>query len=301
MTGSGLIIPDYAIPDAVMVAHYRCDILPVLEGIAAAVSHHCGVILLSQDEAFSRAFVERMERPGRFAILTAPYDTPWIRDRSPVAVRTGGGVRWLRPRVEDMGRPADDALFARLCAVPVEPVPLSCLPRGNMVAGADGLMLVTRDVLRVNGLRRKDLDAYSSPLGIRTWLVFTGFAREQTGHADVHVRVLDAHLYALAWNLSVKADRARMVRLEEAIVRHDPKARILRIPIRSRGKRYASLVNWIQIGRRIVAPRFAETPEQDMIRMRDTLGAEGFSVEFVSSPTAHLGGALHCLSASIFV
>ncbi len=295
------IIADYAFPAAVMVPHCRCDLIEILENIAKAVSPHCGVILLSEDQEFSQAFLETTDHPDHFSIITAPYDTPWIRDRSPVAVKCGHNVRWLRPVVENMGRPNDDVLFKLISANKHDCVPLGVLPQGNMVAGQDGLMLVTRDILKANHLNRNDLKKYNQNLGVSKWLVFTGFAKETTGHADVHIRVLEKHLYAVAWNLSVKQDRQRIQRLTDMLQKYDDKARIIKIPIRSRGQKYASLVNWIQLGQKIIAPKFDETPQSDIEQTENILNKHGFDVDFVYSPTSHLGGSLHCLTASIFV
>lgn len=301
MKNQTCIVADYTFPAAVMIPHCRCDLIELLENIAKAVSFHCGVILLSEDAGYTKKFIETTDHPDHFSIVTAPYDTPWIRDRSPVAVKCGNNIRWLNPIVEKMGRPNDDVLFKLISASNNDCVPLGVLPQGNMVAGQGGLMLVTLDILKANHLTYKNLKQYNQNLGVSNWLVFTGFAKETTGHADVHVRVLAKHLYAVAWNQSVKQDRQRMQRLIEMLLRHDEKAEIIKIPIRSRGHKYASLVNWIQLGKNIIVPQFDETPRSDREQTKKLLNEHGFEVEFIYSPTSHLGGSLHCLTASIFV
>ena len=301
MSTSGTVIPDYRMPDAVMVPHYRGDLTSLLEEIATRVSRHAGVILLSGDTRFSKAFVAGQAHPRHFHIVGAPFDTPWIRDRSPVAIRDRDGVRWCIPRSNIAGRPHDDRLFHAICTARHPVIPIEHLPHGNLVAGPGGVMLVTRDALAANRIRLTDLEACGPLLGVRRWLVFSGFANETTGHADVHVRFLSPRLAAVAWNLSVKADRARAQRLIDQIGDCLPKVKVLQIPIRSRGMRYASLVNWIQLGRRLVLPRYDLTPAEDIETTNRMLREHGFHCEWIYSPTLALGGSLHCLTASVFV
>lgn len=298
---TGTIIPDYQVPDAIMVPHYQSDITPLLEEIATRVSKYCGVILLSNDQAFTQAFIRTKNNPAHFSVVTARFDSPWIRDRSPIAIKTARGIRWSIPRSDTTDRPNDNRLFARICSTPRDRSPVSFLPQGNIVTGARGLALVSQDVLQDNDLCLTDLDSYSQPLGIKHWLIFRNFTREQTGHADVHVRVLRPRLIAVAWNLSLKRDRETTTKLIKKIQHFDRGIRVVKIPIRSKGKQYASLVNWLQIGKRLLVPRYPITEAADIEETQNLLQKNGFKVEFIYSPTLEYSGSLHCLTASIFV
>ena len=81
---------------------------------------------------------------------------------------------------------------------------------------------------------------------------------------------------------------------------HLPRVKFLRLPLRRAGTHYASLVNWVQIGQQLIAPRYPVTPRTDIEQASAALGGEGFAVQFLATPTLHWGGAIHCLTASIF-
>ncbi|MDQ7048937.1 MAG: agmatine deiminase family protein [Enterobacterales bacterium] len=294
------LVADYAHPDAIMVPHYCCDITPLLENIAGCIASRCGVILLSQEPSFSQAFIQTQQHPQHFTIITANLDTPWIRDRSPIAIQGESAIRWCNPAVEDMDRPLDDKLFGKITKNRLTPSPLNYLAQGNLVGAWDGLAFSTSAMLTKNQLSRPQLDAYKMPLGINHWIIFSGFANEITAYADVHIRILKPNLIAVAWNLSVKADQASMQRLINKIEKRLPQTKIIKIPIRSRGKHYASLVNWIQIGEHLLIPRFNLTQQQDIVQTKRLLVQQGFSCEFIYSPTLDMAGSLHCLTASIF-
>lgn len=298
---TGTIVPDYRVPAAIMVPHYYSEITPLLEEIAIRLSRYCGVILLSSDKAFTQSFIAARKNKSRYTVISAPFDTPWIRDRSPVAISTSKGIRWTIPRVPMTDRPKDNRLFTRVCAVPYEISPFAFLPQGNIVAGPRGLVMVSKEVMLDNKLDMTDLDSYAESLGVKRWLLFNNFKNEQTGHADVHVRVLKPKLFAVAWNLSIKQDRIRAEQLIKKIKQYDKGIQVLKIPIRSRGAQYASLVNWIQIGRRLLLPRYDLTKAVDITATRKLLHRHGFSVEFIYSPTLQYSGSLHCLTASIFI
>ncbi len=298
---SGVIVPDYAVPDALMVPHYPPASLPLLEAVAIAAARHVGVILLSNHPAGTHAFIARQPDPERFSVVGADYDTPWIRDRSPIVVRESGGVRWVLPKMQDMKRGRDDALFETLSAVPTRPAPL-VIAQGNLVAGPEGLAISTARVMTDNGFGDiAELAPAAAELGIGRWIVIPHFREEPSGHADVHVRLLAPDLAAVAWNAGDGGDRAVAEWVERELAASLPAARLLRIPLRRDGKRFASLVNWIQIGRELLIPRFEATPDADVVEARRVLEAEGFRCEFIASPTDELGGSLHCLTASIFV
>jgi len=284
-----------------MLAHYACDLTPLLEQIAIMAAKTVGVILLSPDRAFTDAFVATQARPDHFSIVTAPLDSPWIRDRSPIAIREGGSIRWCVPRWAYESRPNDTELFSLIAAQEHPPAPIDYLPQGNLVAGRNGVVFVSRSLLKKNQLTARDMLRHNEILGVRQWLVFDSFSREPTGHADIHVRVLKPKLYAVAWNLSSTRDQKKAERLIAMIGDYDAGAEVLRIPIRSNKSQYASVLNWLQLGRRLLIPRYSLTPAEDVKTITAQLQAHGFRCEYLYSPTLDIQGSIHCLTASIFV
>lgn len=283
-----------------MVPHYNAALIGLLEQIATAASESIGVILLSGDPARSRAFVARQKRPERFSIVAASYDTPWIRDRAPIVVREKGRFEWILPRMIDANRPLDDRLFETIVARGSRPAPLA-IAQGNLVAGPRGIALSTSRVLHENGIAAVQLEAIAPALGIREWIVFEPFPDEPTGHADVHARFLSADLMAVAWHPSDPALQQRALTIERRVNAVAPGIRSLRIPLARQGDRYASLVNWIQIGKELLMPVYEMTEKDHEAETTTLLGKEGFRVHPIHSPTVELGGSLHCLSASVFV
>lgn len=295
------IIPDYEKPAAVMVAHFQCDLTPLLESIATAAAKTVGVILVTPDREFTNAFVAAQPNPDHFSIVTAPIDSPWIRDRSPIAIKRGKDIRWCVPQWEYESRPNDTVLFQRICAEQHSLTPIAYLPQGNLVTGHSGLAFMSKSILKKNDLKAAQLTQFNSALGVRDWIVFDAFTRESTGHADVHVRVLKRHLYAVAWNLTSKRDRDKSEKIIAAVEQHDEKAEILKIPIRSKSSQYASTVNWLQLGNRLLIPRYSITPAEDVTQIDRLLAEYGFNTEFIYSPTLHIQGSIHCLTGSIYV
>ena len=283
-----------------MVPHYDASLIGLLENIATAASEWIGVILLSGDPEFSQAFVARQRHPQRFTIVTAPYDTPWIRDRAPIAVRDDGVVGWILPRMIEADRPFDDKLFATISTRPLRPAPLA-IAQGNLVAGPAGIGLSTSRVLHENRLDANAIAALAPSLGMRRWIVFEPFPDEPTGHADVHVRFIRADLMAVAWHPDDQRLQGHAREIEATVKAVRPGMRSIRIPLARQGSRYASLVNWIQIGRNLLLPTYELTPAGALEETRRMLAEEGFRVRALPSPTLALGGSLHCLTASIFV
>ena len=283
-----------------MVPHYQCDVCPCLEQIASTVSQVCGVILLSSDREFTESFIATQNNPDHFTIVTAPLDTPWIHDRSPIALKTSTGFEWISPNAGMPERKHDNKLFDLISANPIHKPPIKHIAHGNLIAGAKGLAFATRQILIENKLSLGELNNHKHSMGISHWEVFPEFKNEQSGHADVHVRVLKPKLFAVAWNLSVKNDREKINKLINQIKKIQPGATVLKIPVRSKGKLYASLVNWIQIGKHLIIPRFPMTKQTDVIATKCLLEKYGFKVKFIYSPTTEQYGSLHCLTASIF-
>lgn len=295
-------LPDYSKPDAIMVPHYKCSITPLLEEIVQSIAPLCGVILLSPCRTLSEEFVAMQNYSHHYSVITASFDTPWIRDRSPFAIATENGIVWCLPQVGIMdGRPYDDVLFSQICSNATFLSPIDFLPQGNMVVGDEGVTFVTDQVLILNQINISQLNMQKEKLGVKKWIVFSGFENEVTGHADVHVRSLGPKLIAVAWNLSSEDDRKTIQSLIDKIRIYDKSINILRIPIRSSGKKYASLVNWIQIGSHIIIPRYDLTTKEDINDTTKLFEKYHFTVEYIYSPTLEEGGSLHCLSASIYV
>jgi agmatine/peptidylarginine deiminase len=283
------------------VPHYHSTILDVLEGIATFAARVIGVVLLSRDPDLTRAFVAAQPHPERFSVVTAPYDTPWLRDRSPFAVRVGNGHRWLVTRLHPMERPLDEVLFTRISRRPLDEVPI-VLPQGNVVAGPGGVTITTRRVLDDNrDADEATLKAAMRRLGVRRWIVSRTFAGETTGHADVYARFLHTRLLAVAWSETLAADREVAGELEARVRGALPDIEVLKLPLRSEGPLYASPLNWVHVGRTLLVPRYPLTPPADVDAIQGALGRRGFRVDFVESPTLEFGGSLHCLTASVYV
>jgi agmatine/peptidylarginine deiminase len=284
-----------------MVPHYRSTILSVLEGIAAFAARVIGVVLLSSDPEFTRAFVATQPHPERFSVVTAPFDSPWLRDRSPVAVRDRRRYRWAATQLNPMNRPLDDVLFSRISRPPLDAVPI-VLAHGNIVAGPRGVALTTDRVLADNPAHDvASLTAAVGRLGIRRWVIVKSFAGEMTGHTDVYARFLRPGLLAVAWSETLAADRDVAADIETRVRDVLPGIEIIRLPMRSEGHHYASPLNWVQVGRTLLVPRYALTPPDDTDRIARSLRAAGFTSQFIASPTEEYGGSLHCLTASIYV
>jgi Fe-S-cluster containining protein len=300
--GDRIAMPDYECPDALMIPHGTDDPGGLLSQCAVTAAQEVGVILLTTAPAEARAFVERQPVPRRYSIVTAEMDTGWIRDRAPFPVTTANGCEWILPRVlaDPDQRPADTVLFEKISARP----PAHCprfLSGGNLVAGPQGLAFSTLQVLAENNCQHvAELHDAARLLGIRRWILFAPFHEELSGHADVHVRCLAPDLFAVAWSRSREDDRMIAEELQAVIETTVPGACCLRIPMRSDGSHYASPVNWVQLGRALLVPRFPMTPQEDVDEIEALLGAQGFQVRFLHSPTQQFGGSLHCLTASIY-
>ena len=121
----------------------------------------------------------------------------------------------------------------------------------------------------------------------------------------VHAKAIsanpDADLVAVAWHPEDPALQQVAREIEHRVKALRPATRSLRIPLARDGDRYASLVNWIQVGRNLLLPVYGMTPPDALAQATGLLAEEGFRVHPLPSPTLALGGSLHCLTASIFV
>jgi agmatine/peptidylarginine deiminase len=299
-----VLVTDYRRPAALLV--------PFLPGsdpfdeplrmLAEIASRHVGVLLLARERKSAEEFVRATGRNARFRILTAPFDTPWVRDCAPLAVARRGGFDWIFPKVTlPPDRTFDASLFAALTRRTVGTAPVFAA-QGNLVAGPRGIALSSRTVLIENDIGPDfDFRPAKRALGIRRWLFFPTFTRELTGHADVYARFLSPRLLAVAESRSEKDDQRIASLIESAVRRELPDVKTIRLPLRSDGDAYASPVNWVQLGRRLLIPRYPLTTRRDVSTIAERLGRAGFVTEFIPCDTLSQGGALHCLSASIYV
>ena len=298
--GRRVIIPDYRRPQALLVPHYHSTILTMLEAIAEQAANFSGVILLSQDTALSDAFVASCSSPELFHVISAPFDTPWLRDRSPIAVKQGDQVHWVLPRLDTDDRPLDEQLFSRIVQKPVEDAAVS-LPHGNLVAGPRGRAVVMLQQAQDETEWREQLQSLNQLLGVRDWILAGGFEQEITGHADVHMRFLGPKLAAVAWNEDNPDDQQCCIALEHALLASLPNLDIIRLPLRSEDGHYASPLNWLQFGKQLLVPRYPLTPAADIRTIEQRLQQAGFKSRFIYSPTLEYAGSLHCLTASLYV
>ena len=299
-----MLVTDYRRPAALLVPFLPgCEPFDEpLRKLAELASRTTGVLLLARERKPAEDFVKATGHPDRFRIRTAPFDTPWVRDCAPLAIARRGGFDWIFPKVTlPPDRTFDASLFAALTRRTVPTAPIYAA-QGNLVAGPRGLVLSSRTVLVENDAGPDyDFRPAKRALGIRRWLFFPAFARELTGHADVYARFLSPRLLAVAESRSIAGDRRIAGQIERAVRREIPGVETIRLPLRSEGEAYASPVNWVQIGRRLLVPRYPLTTARDVRTIANRLGRHGYKVEFITCDTLDKGGALHCLSASIYV
>ncbi len=296
-----MIIPDYALPDALIVPHYNSSIQDTLEGIASAAAEEVGVILLSEDPHMSRRFIDRCDHPERFSIVAAPYDSPWVRDRSPIAVKNGNTCQWVVPAAHMLERENDVRLFQSIAAHTLEPVDL-ILPQGNLVAGADGVAISTTRVLIDNELvSETDLIPYMHSLGIRNWLFLESLKDDTIAHIDCYARFTGPEKMFIALAEDDPDYCRKVTILEDQVKENLPALETVQLPVSMNGEMFNSPLNWIQLNDLLLLPYFPETSISAKKGILNLLRHHGFRVKFIDSPTIEFGGALHCLTASVFV
>jgi hypothetical protein len=69
----------------------------------------------------------------------------------------------------------------------------------------------------------------------------------------------------------------------------------------SESSRYASPLNWIQLGTELLVPHYTLTQQEDIEQTSVLLTKEGFNPTFIKSPTLDTGGSLHYLTTSIYL
>ena len=294
-----VIVPDYLRPDALAVPLFHFDSAETLAAMAEAASAHVGVLLIGPDGPALEAFARETGRPDQFAVLTAEYDSPWLRDRAPVAVREGDTVRQVLPRAEEQERPKDAALFAALLRGTPETVEVQ-LAGGNLVAGPGGVAVSTLRVLSDNGLSDADeLAETARQLGVERWILTDAFPDDISAHTDCMVRFLSERLCAVVR----REDRVELGEITDRLIweltRSVEGLEVMEVPARATGERFDSPVNWVQLGRTVLIPRFG--PEDpNCARTAGLLRVAGFDPVEIPCATKGLGGGLHCLTARIF-
>lgn len=295
-----MLIPDYYPPDALLVPHIDVPLRPVLEAIALAACPYCGVILVSDDPPESRRLARTSPYPEHISIVEACPDTPWMRDLSPVPVAKSDGLHWLRPIPHIEGRERDAALFPSITRMPMEALPYR-MPRGNVVAGPDGLMLSTTRFFSDNDLDpTENLDQLKEQLGVSSMLFFPPLSTDAIAHADCYVRFLSRNCVALAWLPDRPDFQSAMRQLADALRERLTDLSIAWIPVHAGTESLASPLNWIQLGRRLLVPDVPELSPAEKQTLMLILTGHGYEITWLPSPDISLGGSLHCLTASIY-
>lgn len=296
--GAREIVPDYQVPDALCVPLWAFDIRPTLEALAAAAAAHVGVILITPSREDAEAFIAAQPEPGHFGVVLGAYDSPWLRDHAPIAVREAGALHQIRPALPDTGRPNDPALFATILPGAQEVTP-HLLAGGNLVAGPGGLAVSTDNVLTENGLDdAAALGPMARQLGIRDWLIVPRFADDISGHTDLMLRFLSPELCALCTRPDAPEAGRTIAALREALAALRPGLGFLELPAVAGAAGFNSPLNWVQFGRTLLVPEFGADDPFARAR-RERLRAAGFDPVAIPTGTGGLGGALHCLTASI--
>lgn len=294
-----MIVEDYAPPDALCVPVWKFNIQSTLEAIAHLASLDTGVILVGPDPSMLTACAEAAREPDHCAIVTGALDSPWLRDHSPIAAREAGGLRFVMPRRIAGSRPHDAELFGKIFT-PKSTKTAHHLATGNIVAGPDGLCVSTTSVLRDNNLSGPDaLIPDARLLGITDWLFVPPFPDDISRHTDCMIRFLAPDLCAVL----MRRDRAAATDVSYAMIEAMEKARpgieVLPLTAIVKGADFNSPMNWIQLGQRLLIPDFGDgTGFTDTARA--ALTARGYDLCPVPTGTARLGGALRCLTATIF-
>lgn len=294
--GDRQIVADYAFPDALCVAHWQFEIQSVLEDIVRAALDHVGVILVGPDPAGAQAFIAQLDPDAPIGFVAGQIDTPWVRDHSPIAVRVGDRIDWVLARRPEGDRKHDPELFQRILAAPPEQTD-QCVAHGNLVGGDGGFAVSTAAVLIENGITRpQPLRETARQLGIETWVILRPFADDPSAHTDSMVRFLAPGVAAVC----MRTDRPDMTdvsgQMREMLQRARPDLRLLEVPVCSRADSFSSPLNWIQLGTHLIVPEFGPQITADF----HAVEAAGYQINRVAAPLSGLGGAFHCLSASVF-
>lgn len=293
------LVPDYARPDALCVPFWRFRIEATLRQVARRAARHVGVILIGPDRDLAESFIAQEPLGQRMVFVPGGFDTPWLRDHAPLAVEGPDGLRLFRPRRPETSRQHDAQLFAQILAAPSTETPIH-IAGGNIVAGAHGLAVSTYDLV---GENETDNAAIMAPVaeafGVRHWILTPKFDDDISGHTDSMVRFLSPDLCAVC----TRPDRPDLAGQIDTLVAElqeaAPGMEVLRIPAGTSGGVFCSSLNWIQLGRTVLVPHFpGDTAPGRAVAA--ALRAKSYRVVLIPCPTTELGGALHCLTASVF-
>nr|WP_274705558.1 agmatine deiminase family protein [Salipiger pentaromativorans] len=295
----GVILPDYAFPDAICVPWSDFTIRATLEALAGEISRQAGVVLICRDPDAARRFVAGQARPEHFGIVTGGFDSPWLRDHAPVALRAEGRLRYVRPLRHGTPRENDGRLFETVFPAAERITPLN-LAAGNLVTGSGGLAVSTDGILEENGLEDPGpLLPMARMLGIHDWLIVPGFPDDLSRHSDCMLRFLGPDLAAICLRDDDPEARRASDACRDGLRKLRPEIRLLDLPAAAGPGGFNSPLNWIQLGQTLLLPDFGV--EDPLARTRTArLRAAGFDGLSIPCATSGLGGALHCLTASVF-
>lgn len=292
------LVPDYAVPDALCVPFWGFDVRDTLESVARAAARHCGVILITPDPAGARAFVETTDHPGHFGIVAGAFDSPWLRDHAPISVACGDRMHLVRPTRPEGTRKHDLALFETILPG-ARDVTGHHVAGGNLVGGPRGLGFSTTDVLLENGLTEAaPLMETGRQLGLEHWQFLTPFPDDISAHADCMLRFLGPDLCAICERDDTPEAREVSTEMRARLTELCPEIGILPLPCAAADV-FNSPMNWIQLGRCLLLPVF-DQPDPLAAAREQALREAGFDPVAIPAMTEGLGGALHCLTATIF-
>ena len=296
-----MILPDYIVPAALIVPHLQADIIHVLEHIARSASNEVGIILVTQNMDAAANFVNDCTYPDHFSIITAPLNSPWIRDLSPFICRRKKTLYYIQPLPHMPGREKDSVLYTTITRQKLENLPLN-MPQGNLVAGPAGIALSTDRFFTDNNFNQDvDLKPFKKQLGIRDWYFFPPLDKDLIAHADCYTRFLSPTELAIGIADGHLEHTSYMMALVEALKKEIKNLQIYQLPITAHKQTIASPLNWIQLDKVLLVPEYPGTTKVQKHQILETLTSAGYTINFIPSPTAELGGALHCLTASVYV
>ncbi|WP_300434160.1 agmatine deiminase family protein [uncultured Mameliella sp.] len=292
------LVPDYALPDALCVPYWRFDVREALEAVARTAARHCGVILITPDPASARDFIATVDHPDHFGIVSGAFDSPWLRDHAPIAVREGDSIQLVRPARPEGDRKHDLSLFETILPG-AEEVTRHIVAGGNLVGGPGGSGFSTTDILRENGLDEPEaLVETGRQLGLDHWHFLPPFPDDISAHADCMLRFLGPGLCAICARDDTPEAREVSAEIRARVAETCPEVAILALPCAAT-EAFNSPLNWIQLGRCLLLPHFDHADPLTATRTQ-LLREAGFDPVPIPAMTEGLGGALHCLTASIF-
>lgn len=272
----------------------------------------------SRAGAYQR-FLGTMQRrhPDRLSASLATVDTPWIRDWGPLQLEFGGRSLWLDSDYHDDERARDDEaplalsrdLGASLAAFDWP------LDGGAVVSNGAGLCAMTLEYLEYEGLSldEDDLGQMLARLGCRATALVPTLVREPTKHADMIMqfvspsRVLLTEIAGDDESASSGEDAMRMDAAAQGLLRAADSLglglEIVRVPTPPPdADSVYSFVNGLRLADRYLMPSYPELGEPANLRAWTELqGALELPVVVIdASELLLLGGALHCVSLSLF-